>query len=131
MAPKADKQEKKEVVPAAAAAASESKKQKKNQENINSRLALVMKSGKYTLGYKTCLKTLRSGKAKLVLISSNCPPVRKSEIEYYAMLAKAGVHHYAGNNVDLGTACGKLYRVCVLAITDPGDSDIVANVGAV
>ena len=92
-----------------------------------SRLALVMKSGKYTLGYKTCLKTLRSGKAKLILISSNCPPVRKSEIEYYAMLAKAGVHHYAGNNVDLGTACGKLYRVCVLAITDPGDSDIIKS----
>eukprot|EP00955_Chlamydomonas_euryale_P065148 359159-Chlamydomonas_euryale.AAC.33 len=35
--------------------------------------------------------------AKLVLISNNCPPVRKSEIEYYAMLAKAGVHHYAGS----------------------------------
>jgi large subunit ribosomal protein L30e len=39
-----------------------SKKVKKSQENINSRLALVMKSGKYTLGYKTTLKTLRNGK---------------------------------------------------------------------
>lgn len=36
--------------------------QKRTQENINARLALVMKSGKYTLGLKTCLKTLRSGK---------------------------------------------------------------------
>lgn len=35
--------------------------------------------------------------AKLVLISNNCPPVRKSEIEYYAMLAKTGVHHYTGS----------------------------------
>ncbi|EFH69955.1 hypothetical protein ARALYDRAFT_336279 [Arabidopsis lyrata subsp. lyrata] len=26
----------------------------------------------------------------------NCPPLRKSEIEYYAMLAKVGVHHYNG-----------------------------------
>ena len=24
--------------------------------------------------------------AKLILISQNCPPLRKSEIEYYAML---------------------------------------------
>jgi large subunit ribosomal protein L30e len=64
---------------------------------MNSRLALVMKSGKYTLGYKTVLKTLRSGKAKLVLISNNALPVRKSEIEYYAMLAKSSVHHYAGS----------------------------------
>jgi hypothetical protein len=39
--------------------------QKRAQESINSRLALVMKSGKYTLGYKTTLKTLRSGKGAL------------------------------------------------------------------
>ena len=45
--------------------------------------------------------------AKLILISSNCPPLRKSEIEYYAMLAKTGVHHYNGSNIELGTACGK------------------------
>ena len=35
--------------------------------------------------------------AKLVLISNNCPPLRKSEIEYYAMLAKTDVHHYSGS----------------------------------
>lgn len=29
------------------------------------------------------------------------------------------------DNVDLGTACGKLHRVSVLAITDAGDSDIL------
>ncbi|KAK9843675.1 hypothetical protein WJX81_002001 [Elliptochloris bilobata] len=104
-----------------------SKKSKKSQESINSRLALVMKSGKYTLGTKTCLKCLRSGRAKLVIISSNCPYTKKSEIEYYAMLSKTGVHHYTGNNIDLGTACGKLHRVCVLAITDPGDSDIIKS----
>jgi len=63
--------------------------------------------------------------AKLVIISNNCPSVRKSEIEYYAMLSKTGVHHYTGNNVDLGTACGKLHRVSVLTVTDPGDSDII------
>ena len=32
--------------------------------------------------------------------------------------------HFA-DNVELGTACGKYYRVGVLAITDPGDSDII------
>ena len=30
---------------------------------------LVMKSGKVTLGYKSTLKSLRSGKAKLVIIA--------------------------------------------------------------
>ena len=63
---------------------------------------------------------------KLVIVSSNIPPIRRAEIDYYAMLAKTAVHHYAGTNVELGTACGKLHRVAVLAITDPGDSDITA-----
>lgn len=90
-----------------------------------------MKSGKYSLGYKTVLRSLRSSKGsfflfwvfffflhiyfsqwfwivwvieillgiagKLILISNNCPPLRKSEIEYYAMLAKVGVHHFSGS----------------------------------
>jgi ribosomal protein L30E len=84
--------------------------------------------------------------AKLILISQNCPPLRKSEIEYYAMLyvtiagpgepnrysscyrpcsSKTSVHHYQGSNVELGTAAGKLYRVGVMSIVDAGDSDLV------
>ncbi|KAF9113751.1 60S ribosomal protein L30 [Mortierella sp. AM989] len=106
------------------------KKKVKSGEGINSRLALVMKSGKYQLGYKSTLKTLRQGKSKLVIISGNCPPLRKSEIEYYAMLSKTGVHHYTGTNVELGTACGKYFRVGVLSITDAGDSDIIAKTEA-
>merc|ERR1712156_647813 len=103
------------------------KKQKKTVESINSRLALVMKSGKFQLGYKKTLETLRMGEAKLVIIANNTPPLRKSEIEYYAMFAKTGVHHYSGNNIELGTACGKYFRVATLSITDPGDSDIIRS----
>uniref|UniRef100_N1QPA9 60S ribosomal protein L30 n=1 Tax=Aegilops tauschii TaxID=37682 RepID=N1QPA9_AEGTA len=75
--------------------------QKKSGDNINNKLQLVMKSGKYTLGYKTVLRTLRNSKAKLVILANNCPPLRKSEIEYYAMLAKITVHHYHGSDSDI------------------------------
>merc|ERR1712113_331571 len=103
------------------------KKKKATGENINARLALVMKSGKAVLGHKSTLKSLRQGKAKIVLISSNCPPLRRSEIEYYAMLAKTAVHPYAGNNVTLGTACGKMFRTSVVTVIDVGDSDILRS----
>ncbi|XP_077923733.1 geranylgeranyl transferase type-1 subunit beta isoform X1 [Halichoerus grypus] len=82
------------------------KKTKKSLESINSRLQLVMKSGKYVLGYKQTLKMIRHGRAKLVILANNCPALRKSEIEYCAMLARTGAHHYSGNNTELGTACG-------------------------
>ncbi|KAL7519863.1 hypothetical protein ACHAWX_004621 [Stephanocyclus meneghinianus] len=72
-----------------------------------------MKSGKASLGYKSALKSLRTGRAKMVLIASNCPPLRKSEVEYLAMLAKTSVHHYTGDNTELGTACGKLFNCSV------------------
>eukprot|EP00047_Mylnosiga_fluctuans_P001285 m.219640 g.219640 ORF g.219640 m.219640 type:complete len:131 (-) comp10209_c0_seq1:133-525(-) len=120
MAPKKDQKEAAAAATAAAAAAP-----KKTGEGINTKLALVMKSGKYTLGYKSTLKALRAGKAKLILLASNVPPLRKSEIEYYALLSKTLVEHYKGDNINLGTACGKYYRVCTLAITDAGDSDII------
>jgi len=103
-----------------------SKKVKKSVDNMNSRIKLVMKSGKAILGYKASVKSLRKGKAKMILISSNCPPLRKSEIEYLAMLAKTNVHHYSGDNTALGTACGKLFNCSILAIIDGGDSDILS-----
>ena len=92
---------------------------------MNSRLKLVMKSGKATLGYKATLKALRKTKAKMILIASNCPHLRKSELEYYAMLAKTQVHHYGGDNTALGTALGKLFNCSVVSIIDAGDSDIL------
>ncbi|XP_006892357.1 PREDICTED: uncharacterized protein LOC102854030 [Elephantulus edwardii] len=104
------------------------KKMKKSLELINSRFQLVMKSGKYLLSDKLTLKMIRQGKAKLVILANNCPTLKKSEIEYYAVLAKSGVCRYSGNDVELGTACGKYYRVCTLAIIDPSDSDIIRSV---
>ncbi|XP_040835918.1 60S ribosomal protein L30-like [Ochotona curzoniae] len=103
------------------------KKTKKSLESINLQLQLVMKSRKYVLGYNQSLKMIRQGKAKLITLANNCPALRKSEIEYYAMLAKTGVHHYSGNNIELGTACGKHCRVCTLSTIDPGDSDIIRS----
>eukprot|EP01108_Squamamoeba_japonica_P001567 TRINITY_DN1676_c0_g1_i1.p3 TRINITY_DN1676_c0_g1~~TRINITY_DN1676_c0_g1_i1.p3 ORF type:complete len:112 (+),score=39.71 TRINITY_DN1676_c0_g1_i1:123-458(+) len=104
-----------------------SKKQKKTQESVTQRLALVMKSGKSNLGYKTGLKAMRAGKSKLVILCNNVPPLRKSEIEYYALLSKTPVYHFKGTNTELGTACGKFFRVSMVSVLDGGDSDILES----
>jgi hypothetical protein len=58
---------------------SSSKKSKaaKSNESIASRLALVVKSGKYTLGYKSALKQMRNGKGGY----SNTKPLQGLERE--------------------------------------------------
>lgn len=73
-------------------------------------------------GIKAALTVLQSVRTVCQYRNTWVLNFRKSEIEYYAMLAKTGVHHYSGNNIELGTACGKYYRVCTLAIIDPGMS---------
>ena len=74
------------------------------------------------------MKSMRRGKAKLILIANNCPSLKQTELEYFALLSKTPVHHYEGNNIELGTACGKFYRVSVMSIIKPGDSDIIEAV---
>src|SRR4051812_30931945 len=96
----AEKKEKKETKAAAkavaAVAAPVAEAKAKGADNVASKLALVMKSGKVALGYKSTLKQLRNGKAKAILVAANCPPLRRSEIEYFAMLTKTTLHHYSG-----------------------------------
>ena len=46
----------------------------------------------------------------------------------FAALGALQVEHYKGDNIALGTACGKYYRVGCLSIQDAGDSDIVRHV---
>lgn len=41
--------------------------------------------------------------------------------------ARSLSHHHPADNVDLGTACGRYYRVSCMSITDPGDSDIIKS----
>ncbi|KAL3316037.1 60S ribosomal protein L30 [Cichlidogyrus casuarinus] len=105
-------------------------KKTKALESINGRLAMVMKTGKAALGVKSSIVTLRKGSAQLIIIANNTPPLRRTEIEYYAMLAKCGVHNYNGDNTELGSACGKYFGIGCMAITDAGDSDIVRSTEA-
>ena len=48
------------------------------------------------------MKSMRNGHSKLVLISNNCPAIRKTQIEYMAILGGSRVLHFEGNNVELG-----------------------------
>ncbi|KAF7154043.1 hypothetical protein RHSIM_Rhsim01G0196600 [Rhododendron simsii] len=88
--------------------------QKRTHESINSRLALVMKSGKYTLGSKTVLETLRNSKGCFQILLVWLLTLNVSVL-------------FVSDNVDLGTACGKYFRVCCLSVIDPGDSDIIKS----
>ena len=55
-------------------------------EGINAQLAIVIKSGKVFLGFKSVVKAIRNCKAKAIIYSNNLPIIRKSELMYLASL---------------------------------------------
>ena len=54
------------------------------------------------IGFKAVMKMLRNGQSKLVIIANNCPAIRKTQLEYMAILGGSKVLHFDGNNVELG-----------------------------
>ena len=53
---------------------------KQQTESVNSKLALVMKSGKAVLGYSSTIKALRKGNLKAIFVAANTPSIVKAEI---------------------------------------------------
>jgi large subunit ribosomal protein L30e len=93
--------------------------------DVNKAIVTAVKTGKVILGSKRTIDAVRTGKAKLVILASNCPPTVRGDIEYYARLSKIPVYIYQGNSIDLGETCGKVFTVAAMAIREPGDSEIL------
>ena len=93
--------------------------------DVNNAIGSAVKTGKVTLGVKSTLESARTGKAKLIILASNCPKNSYEEIMRYSQISKIPVHIYAGSSLDLGTACRKPFTVAAMAIKEPGDSEIL------
>eukprot|EP00766_Chilomastix_caulleryi_P000104 gnl/Chilomastix_caulleri/1097.p1 GENE.gnl/Chilomastix_caulleri/1097~~gnl/Chilomastix_caulleri/1097.p1 ORF type:complete len:55 (+),score=13.32 gnl/Chilomastix_caulleri/1097:170-334(+) len=50
------------------------------------------------------------GRAKYIIVASNCPVLRKSQIEYLSFLNKTKVMFYENDSRSLGTSCGKTFN---------------------
>lgn len=56
----------------------------------------------------------QTGQTKFVNPTDNRAAVRKSGLEFCAMLAETGTHYYSANSIELNTACRSHYRVASL-----------------
>merc|ERR1712224_607982 len=95
------------------------KKVDNDEKSTNNRLLFLKKNGKYYLGYKKSLISLREVTCKIVLISTNCLSIHTSELIYYAMMLRARAT--TENLIDmykLGFVFGKEYTISTLTIID-------------
>lgn len=94
--------------------------------DLDKSLAMAAKTGKVSLGTNSTLRNVSTGKVRLIVVASNCPKKAREDLEYYCKLSKIPIIPYSGTSLELGRVCGKPFLVSVLAIRDPGDSDILS-----
>lgn len=90
-----------------------------SEVDISRALKAAISTGKVEFGIDQTQKAVKSGKAQMIVISSNCPSeelVNNKDVK---------VHVYDGNNMELGAMCGKPFSVSALAIIDKGTSNIL------
>lgn len=93
--------------------------------DVDKAIGTAVKTGKVVLGANEAIKNAQSGKAKLIVVATNCPIHTRGDIEYYGRLSGVNIVVYKGTSIDLGIACGKPFMVSALSVKEPGDSDIL------
>lgn len=83
-------------------------------------LRKAVDTGRVVFGVKETTRAMKSGKAKLVVISRDCPD------EDLHALGPDKVHEFPGTNAELGAACGKPFFISALAVIEPGESNILS-----
>jgi large subunit ribosomal protein L30e len=93
--------------------------------DVDKAIATVVKTGKVSFGANSALQNAKTGKAKMIILASNCPTTLREDIEYYCKLSNLPLITYKGSSMDLASVCGKPFTISALSIREPGDSEIL------
>lgn len=93
--------------------------------SIDHELRLALSTGRVQLGSNTAEREMRRGRARMTVLSSNCPGEKAESIKRHGKLAEIPVLEHTKDSMDLGVLCGKPYPVSAIVINDPGDSRII------
>jgi len=93
--------------------------------DVNKAIGTVVKTGKVQFGANKAVESARLGRAKLIVLASNCPSSLVEDVMRYSKFSNVPVVIYKGSSIDLGAACGKPFTVSALTVREPGDSDIL------
>jgi ribosomal protein L7Ae-like RNA K-turn-binding protein len=94
-------------------------------KSFYSYLGLAMRAGKLVTGEEHVLDAIRSGKAKLVILSEDASVNTRKKVQDKCGSFQAELIEY-GNRGDLGSSIGKAERV-VIAVTDAGFAKMIGS----
>lgn len=93
--------------------------------DVDKAIATTVKTGKVLFGANKAVESAKLGRAKLIVLASNCPRNIVEDIMNFSRFSNVPVVIYKGTSIDLGAVCGKPFMVSALTVREPGDSDIL------
>jgi large subunit ribosomal protein L30e len=93
--------------------------------DIDKAIAAAVKTGRVSFGTNASLQSAKIGKAKMIVLASNCPKDIKEDIEHYSKISGIPVIAYKGASMDLAEVCKKPFIVSALTVRETGDSEIM------
>ncbi|KON30704.1 hypothetical protein AC480_00480 [miscellaneous Crenarchaeota group archaeon SMTZ1-55] len=82
-------------------------------------------SGRMFLGSKKAMDAAKSGRAVVLILSSNCPPKTVNSVQRHAHLSNIPVCIYPSTSADLGMICGKPFSVSAVTIRSLSDQGLL------
>jgi large subunit ribosomal protein L30e len=92
---------------------------------VEHELRLAFSTGKVQIGSKESIRSLQRNRAKIAIISNNCPKDIKENIKTLGSLGSITVLEHNRDSIELGELCGKPFPVSAIVINEPGDSKIL------
>ncbi|MHA2379980.1 MAG: 50S ribosomal protein L30e [Candidatus Thorarchaeota archaeon] len=93
--------------------------------SLNQPIASAVSTGKCKIGAKSSIDAIKTGDAKLVVVSANCPRNEYDDIARFAQLSEIKILKFEGTSWDLGEVVGKPFMVSAIAVIEPGNSKIL------
>ena len=93
--------------------------------DFNRQINIALKTGKTEFGCRNASTAAKQGKAKMIILASNCPEEYKNEILRDAKKSGIFTYTYDGTSIELGSACGKPFIVAAITVREPGNSEIL------
>jgi large subunit ribosomal protein L30e len=82
-------------------------------------------TGRMFVGSKKAMEAAKSGRAVVLILSSNCPPKTVSSIQHHAHLSNVPVHVYPSTSADLGLICGRPFSVSAVTVRSLSDQGLL------
>lgn len=82
-------------------------------------------SGKVEFGLNSGVKKALLGKAKVVVMASNCPKGAALDVQGFCRLSGIPFIVFEGTSIELGTITGRPHPVSVLSVLEAGNSQIM------